>query len=337
MKLRGLIPFLTMVLVVVFLLPACLTGAAENASEAVKTAPQAPPLDKIEELVGEISAMRKVALATKVAGRLEKVKLFAGDAAKNGETIANLETRDFELAVAQAQANLDVNRAKLKMMETGSRPEEKKASEEQAKQAKANMENAQSELQRTRDLFTSGAVSKQALDAAEAKAKVTEAQYSAAIQQKTIVDKGPRIEDKEGVKAQVRQLEAALEMAKLQLEYAFLKAPFDGAVAMRQADEGAYVNSNTPVYYFIQLNPVFAIVECPERLIPLLGIGTKAKITIDALPGQFFDGTLERIPPVIDSKTRSAKMEFVIQNPNGVLRPGMFARAVITLTPERGQ
>jgi len=289
-----------------------------------------------EELVGEIVAIRKAALSTKVSGRLQKVPYFVGDYLESGAPIAYLEPIDYEIAVKQLQAAIDVTKAKLRQMEVGSRPEEKKQAEEQLRQAQATMENAQSDRRRMKDLYESKAVSKQALEAAEAKATVAETQFAFTKQQKAIIDQGPRIEDKEGTRALIRQQEAALDLAKMQLEYATLRAPFSGLVAIRHADEGVFVTPASPIYTLTQIDTLFATVDCPERLLPFLRIGTTADITIDALPGKSFHGVLERSPASIDSRTRTAKAEFTVQNPQRMLIPGMFVRALIALSPKKG-
>jgi len=288
---------------------------------------------EIPELVGEIVPYRKVALCPKVNGRLVQVPLFSGDLASEGSAIAVIDPRDFELNVAQAKAALEVLKARLKLLETGSRPEEKKQALEAVKQAEANMENARADFLRISDLFTAGAISKQALDAAEAKKTVTQAQWEGAVQQRSVVEKGPREEEKEATRAQIRQQEASLELARLQLDYASLRAPFQGIVSMRHLDEGAYVTTNTPVYTILQIDPLFAVVDCPERFFPLLNIGAKADVTVDALPGKIFHGTLLRVPPSIDSKNRAARLEITINNPEFTLKPGMFARATFVVTP----
>jgi len=308
------------------------TRSVEKVPEALQENPlmrdSAASVSK-EELVGEIVAIRKAAIGTKVAGRLASVPLFVGDVAGMGQVMANLEPQDLELALLQTEANLEVTKARLKILESGSRPEEKKQAEEQMRQAKANMKNAQADLLRIRDLCQSGAVSKSAGDAAEARATVTEAQYQQALQQKALVDLGPRLEEKEAIRAQVRQLEAAVKVARLQLEYAYLRAPFAGMVAQRLSDEGTFVTTTTPVYLFIQTDPIYAVVDCSERLIPQLKAGMKATIRLDALPGRSFAGILERVPAMLDSKTRIARAEFTVRNPNMILKPGMFVRATI--------
>ncbi|MBF0545491.1 MAG: efflux RND transporter periplasmic adaptor subunit [Candidatus Riflebacteria bacterium] len=290
-----------------------------------------------EELVGEAVAIHWVSLGTKVAGRLATVPLFPGDEAAKGATLAELEKRDFELAVEQAEAALEILQAKLRQMEVGSRPEERRTAEEQERQARANMENAEIDLKRAKDSFESGAAPKSNLDSAQARAIVTQAQYMAAKEQKAIVDKGPRIEDREAMQAQIRQQKAAVEMAKLQLDYATLRAPFDGSVAIRNADTGSYVTAQLPIYTFFQTDPIFFTVDCPEHVLPILEKGMVATFSVDSLPGRTFSGTLERIPPFVDSKSRNAKTQFTVENKDHILKPGMFVRAIIPLKRKNKQ
>lgn len=292
-------------------------------------------LTSLGEMIGEVGPMRKVALAFKVSGRIERVPLFAGDSATASSPIATLEPTDFEISVEQAAASLEAARARLRQLETGARPEEKRTADENMKQSAANWENAKADLARNADLFKAGALSKQALDAAEAKAKVTEAQYLAVRAQKSLVDQGPRLEEKDVARATIRQQEAMLRQVKQQLEYATLRAPFNGVVAQRHLDEGAYVTPAAPVFTFMQIDPVKVTVECPERFVPALSTGLRAIVTVDALPGRQFTGTLERIPAAIDSKTRSANTEIIVTNPDGALKPGMFARVRLSLSAEQ--
>ncbi|HOY67211.1 MAG TPA: efflux RND transporter periplasmic adaptor subunit [Candidatus Ozemobacteraceae bacterium] len=308
--------------------PAQTTAASVTAPVVSAPVPRQEPgsLVAMGELIGEVGPMRKVALAFKVSGRIERVPLFAGDAATAAAPIAMLEPRDFELSVEQAAAALEAGRARLRQLETGARPEEKRTADENLKQSQANWENAKADLARNADLFKAGALSKQALDAAEAKAKVTEAQYLALRAQKALVDQGPRLEEKDVARATIRQQEASLQLAKQQLEYATLRAPFAGVVAQRHLDEGAYVTPAAPVFTFMQVDPVKLNVECPERFVPALSAGLKAIVTVDALPGRQFTGILERTPAAIDSKTRSANAEIIVSNPESILKPGMFAR-----------
>ncbi len=280
----------------------------------------------IPELVGELTPYRKVSLGFRISGRVWQMHLQAGELATPGSVIGSLEPQDLELAQEQSQAALAVLQAKLRMQETGSRPEEKQQAEEAVRQAKANLENAQSDFERTSQLFTTGAVSRQALDAAVARKDVAAAQHQSALNARALVFQGPRAEEKESTRAQIRAQEAALKLAKLQLSYCRLESPFPAVVAARLQDEGAWVTPSTPVYSLVQIDPLFAAAECPEQYVPLLKPGMRAQITVDALPGETYAGVLDRIPAVLDSKTRTARIEITLGNPDYRLKPGMFAR-----------
>lgn len=308
--------------------PASVSAPTQTGAPAagIITPAQTAPLSGPGEMIGEVTAMRKVALAPKVAGRLLEAPHFAGDAVEAGKIVAKLDPRDFEISLEQATAALENAKVRLKQLETGARPEEKRAATENLKQAQANRDNAQSDLARIADLFKAGAVSKQALDAAEAKAKVTEAQYLGMKEQKALVDQGPRNEEKDAARAAVRQQEAMVKMAALQLEYASIVAPFSGLIAARQADEGAYLTNSTPVYTIVQVDPIQVLVDVPESFVARLQPGMTAEITVDALPGQKFKGSLERVPAALDPRTRVARAEVIVPNPERLLKPGMFAR-----------
>ncbi|HNY11428.1 MAG TPA: efflux RND transporter periplasmic adaptor subunit, partial [Candidatus Wallbacteria bacterium] len=240
------------------------------------------------------------------------------------------------IVVKQAKAAVDASAARLRQLEIGSRPEEKKQAAEQLRQAEATSKTAISDYVRMKELFASNMISKQTMEATEAKATVSEAQYASVKLQKAIIDQGPRVEEKENMRALIRQQEASLELAMIQLEYATLKAPFDGIVSARHSNEGAFVNPSSPIYTLQQIDPIYASVDCPEKYMSLLQKGVRATIIIDALPGKKFSGVLERMPAVIDTVTRTARAEFTIENPDKLLRPGMFVRASISFEAKIG-
>ena len=337
-------PFLFFFLVLSLYMPSLSNGQTESPPKT--STPVAlinatvPPIEPMEvnvipELVGELSAYRKVSLGFRINGRLASVSLFAGELASEGAIIAQLEPQDFDLAVKQAEANLDAQKARLRMQQAGARPEERKQANENVSQTKANMENAKADYERTAQLLSTGAVSQQAQDSASARKDVTLAQYQTALQAKALVDQGPRAEEKEVTRAQVRQLESALAAARLQRSYTELKPPFPALVASRLLDEGSYVTPSTAVYTLVQADPIFVTADCPEAYVPLLKPGMTARILVDALPKETFTGTLLRIPSTLDPKTRSAKIEIIVPNPLLHLKPGMFARVSLTPPPER--
>jgi len=116
--------------------------------------------------------------------------------------------------IAQAEAGLEALKATMKKIKAGARDQEKKQVESLVEQAKAGMENAKSNYDRTKQLFDQGAVSKQTLDALETQYTVTKSQYEASEQQLNLTIDGARAEDIEAVEAQIRQAESGLVLVK---------------------------------------------------------------------------------------------------------------------------
>jgi multidrug resistance efflux pump len=116
--------------------------------------------------------------------------------------------------IAQAEAGLEAIEASMKKIKEGARAEEKKQVEASVQQAKASLNNAESNYKRMKKLYEEGAVSEQTLEGLETQYTVAKAQYDAATQQLNLVNEGARAEDIRAVEAQVRQAQAALQMAK---------------------------------------------------------------------------------------------------------------------------
>ncbi|HIE27973.1 TPA: efflux RND transporter periplasmic adaptor subunit [Candidatus Poribacteria bacterium] len=116
--------------------------------------------------------------------------------------------------IAQAEAGLEAIKASLKKIKEGAREEERKQVEAAVQQAKAGLDNAQINYKRMEKLFEQGAISKQTLEGVETQYTVAKAQYEAATQQLKLINEGAREEDIQAVEAQVKQAEAALQLAK---------------------------------------------------------------------------------------------------------------------------
>jgi RND family efflux transporter MFP subunit len=127
------------------------------------------------------------------------------------ETRALSQTGQAEAALASLQANLE-------KIIRGAREEDRKQVQAAVDQAKANLANAKSNYARMEKLFESSAISIQSFEQAETQLDIAQAQYDIAIQQMTLIEKGAREEDIEAVKGQVKQAEAALDLARAQAE-----------------------------------------------------------------------------------------------------------------------
>ncbi|MFQ5768778.1 MAG: efflux RND transporter periplasmic adaptor subunit, partial [Acidobacteriota bacterium] len=122
--------------------------------------------------------------------------------------------------------------------------------------------------------------------------------------------------------------------------YAVLRAPFSGRVTRRYLDTGALVREGTsssagPVFQVARDDRLRLVVQVPESAVPQVRKGTALEVRLDALAGDLLHGTVARLAGALDPATRSMRVEMDLENDDGRLRPGMYARVKIAL-PDRG-
>ncbi len=105
--------------------------------------------------------------------------------------------------------------------------------------------------------------------------------------------------------------------------------PISGVVIHKNAMEGAYVKTGTPIYTIADLSHVWVVLDAYESDLPWLIYGQNATFSTESIPGQEFSGRVTFIEPVLNEKTRTVKVRINLENPKGLLKPGMFVRAKI--------
>lgn len=122
---------------------------------------------------------------------------------------------------------------------------------------------------------------------------------------------------------------AVFERAKLNLEYASIRAPISGVVASRYIKTGNMVNLNQPLFKIVDFDPLIANLFIPEVEIQKIQVGQKAELTFDATNGTLYEGFVERISPIVDPESGTVKVTIDVKDGKNNLKPGMFARVRI--------
>jgi membrane fusion protein (multidrug efflux system) len=110
-----------------------------------------------------------------------------------------------------------------------------------------------------------------------------------------------------------------------------IKAPFAGTLGIRQVDLGEYLAAGTAVVTLQQLNPLFVDFYLPQQDLSQVAVGQQVTVSIDAFAGKSFSGTIAAINPLVDTTTRTVQVRAVIQNPDMLIKPGMFATVDINV------
>lgn len=173
------------------------------------------------------------------------------------------------------------------------------AEESAVRQARATYRRAQGECERAKQLFAEHIVPSQRRDTAAAEEQITEAALQTA--------------------------EKRLAMAQKRLRDTRIMAPVDGFVQQRLVHPGAYLAAGTKMFEVVVVHPLKLRVPVPERYARLARPGVPVRITVEALPGESFGGTLTRLAAGVEQATRSLVVEAEMPNPEGKLRPGYVA------------
>jgi Cu(I)/Ag(I) efflux system membrane fusion protein len=127
----------------------------------------------------------------------------------------------------------------------------------------------------------------------------------------------------------LRGLEEAEEPARS----VSIRSPYAGTVLQRLVTEGAYVEVGSPLFDVADLSTVWVQLDAYESDLPRLRQDQAVELTLSALPGQRFEGVVAFLDPTLDPSRRTARVRVVVPNPEGLLRPGLFAEARVSAGP----
>jgi membrane fusion protein, multidrug efflux system len=213
---------------------------------------------------GTVEPTIMLPIAGRRTARLERLAVDEGEAVKKGQLLAQLDDSDMEAALNEL---------------------------------KARREQAQRDYNRLNQIRNSAAVSRAALDAAE---------------------------------AELRAATAALERAQSDLDDLKLVAPDDGRIVRRDGEVGELIAANQPVFWFTCCAPLRITAEVDEEDIPQVAVDLPVLIRADAFPGQVFDGHVQAITPKGDPTARSYRVRIGLDG-DTPLMIGMTAETNIVL------
>ncbi len=121
------------------------------------------------------------------------------------------------------------------------------------------------------------------------------------------------------------QRQVQLRRAELELERTRVTAPFEGRAADVRVVPGQYVTPGTDLVTVVDLDPIKVEVQVLEAELAFLSAGRSAQVAFAAYPGMSFSGRIETINPVVDPETRTGRVTVMLPNPDGRIKPGMYA------------
>ena len=240
-----------------------------------------------------------IKIGSELSGRLKSVFVEEGDIIHRSQVLAELENADYRAQVESAKANVVAKQAVLRKVINGARRQERDEAWSSVNEAKAVMENSQSEMHRRQQLFSAGVVSREEMERYAREADVAKAQYQAKVEQHSLVDDHAREEDRSLAEADLQLAQAQLEEAQARYDKTFIRAPIDGAVLRKHHRSGESVsNSSTvpdPILTIGDRKTLRVRVDVDETDVGKVRVGQKAYVTADAFGKQKFWGRVVRV------------------------------------------
>ena len=129
--------------------------------------------------------------------------------------------------------------------------------------------------------------------------------------------------------------EAELDLADYELDQANIRAPFAGFITKRHTQTGAWVKKGDKVFDIVDTRMVEIITEIPEHLIASASKAKTAQLSFDAYPGKTFEGDIAALVPRANPKTRTFPVRIVMDNPEFLIKAGMFVRIILPTSKKK--
>lgn len=270
------------------------TAAAERRVDVPALTVTASDVESSLQISGSLVAQTRVAVVSKLPGTLSRITVDIGDRVAAGQAVAQLDRREIDAQVDAAAAAVNVAKAALESAEAG-------------------LANAVLERERASNLFDKGAVPKQRLDGADTAQRAARAQRDLAT-------------------ANLAQAEAAARRAREIQRDATITSPIDGVVVERNFDAGSLVSPGEKAVVIVaDLRVLKLQAGVSELEAGRLRVGMPARISVQARPGEVFEGRVAAISPEVDEKNRHFAVEVRTNNPGTTLLSGMYGVATIPL------
>ena len=306
-------------------LTACGSSVAGKRADTAATEPRlqvrAVPVEVRElrrnvESVGSLFALEEVAVSSEVEGKVDEVLVDVGDRVETGQPLVNVSTIELKLTLDQQRALYQQARARLGLTEE-SEDLKNVLDAAEVKKAAADLKEAEEIYKRSQLLLAKLLIPRQDFDQTEARINAARAAYDLAVQ------------SVQNLRAQLPQYKAAVQLAEKKLRDAVIRAPFKGQVKERVVAPGQYLKVQTPVMVIVSMDPLRVRLKIPETMAGWIQTGDRIQVSVEAYPDKTFSGKLSRINPSVDPQSRTFEVEALLENPEGLLKPGFFVKARI--------
>lgn len=245
-------------------------------------------------------------LNVRASGYIKEVRFKEHQYVKKGDTLLVLDNSEYLIKVKEAEAALLDARGAQDVLHSGIETSHANIAVQEANiaEAKAKLWQLEQDYHRFERLLKEESIPEQQFEQAKASYEAAQARYQALLEQKRAAQSQYTEANKRTTSAQATILrqEADLDLAKLNLSYTILIAPYDGYMGRRTLEPGQYVQAGQTISYLIRGDDKWVTANYKETQITSIYIGQPVRIKVDALPGRVFEGEVTAISEATGSK-----------------------------------
>lgn len=282
----------------------------------------------------------EVRISSRVGGTVLELAVRSGDAVAAGEILLRIDATEYALALAQAEASVEMAEATLESLLSGARRQEILAAAASVESAGALRDQALSDLGRAEELAAAGALSSQALESARTLSVQRESAYGSALQAWSLALEGARSTEIRAAGAAVESAEATAALAARRVEWTELRAPVDGTVTQTFVLAGENVSPGVSLLTLAETDTVTAVFYLSPAELTGVSAGDTVRVTTgygDAPPVEgvisFIAEEAEFTPSRVETRDGRTSLvyrtEALLPNPEGRFRAGMPVDVVL--------
>jgi len=265
---------------------------------AVDTArPEKKDLQRFVEVYGSLAPKTSTEVKSEIPGRVAEIRVKEWDSVTPKDILLELDPTDFKVELNRNEAGLQMAKA-------------------QHLEAKAGLNRAMREWERTMKLKEAGLVTGQEVDERKSELESAEARANLA-------------------EAKIGQAQAMVAESKRNLSKTKVYAPITGAVSERKVDKGDWVDRGAPLFAVVDNRILDLTANVPATEFPKVREGQNLIFSVDGLPDQTFTGSVKRLNPLVSASDRSGRIQAEVSNAEGKLRGGIFARGKIIIEEKK--
>ena len=245
-------------------------------------------------------------LNIRVSGYIKEVRFKEHQYVREGDTLLVLDNREYQIRVKEAEAALLDARGAEDVIHSGIQTSQTNVAVQDANiaEAKAKLWQLEQDYHRFARLLQDESVPEQQYEQTKAAFEAARARYQALVEQKNaaLSQYAEASKRTTGADASILRSEANLDLAKLNLSYTILTAPYDGYMGRRTLEPGQYVQAGQTISYLVRDRDKWITANYKETQIAHIYIGQEVNVKVDALPGKIFKGKVTAISEATGSK-----------------------------------